>query len=245
MLHYKISGSGSVCVFLHGFLESMTMWDYLSLSELKGKHVLIDLPGHGKSSIIEDQIPSIDSMVESVMSVLSKEGIEEFDVIGHSMGGYVALCLKDRMPRCRRVVLLNSNYWSDSPKKQKDRERVAEIAFASKNYFLKEAIPNLFSKPQKHTREIEQLISEAKNMSSEAISYASIAMKNRRNMRNILNKSDYLVIHGRLDKHIQKEHFNLEALGESNFHEIAGAGHMCHIEKPGQVIDILGSYLSS
>jgi len=244
LLYYKVSGSGSVCVFLHGFLESMTMWNYLSLSELKGKHVFIDLPGHGKSGINDDQIPSIDHMVESVMEVLSKEGIEEFDIIGHSMGGYVALGLKDQMPGCRRLVLLNSNYWSDPPEKQKDRDRVSEIAFASKGYFLQEAIPNLFSDPQKHQEEISLLISEAKLMSSEAISYASLAMKNRRNMSDVLNKSDYIVIHGALDKHIQKKQFDLETLGKNNFHEIADAGHMCHIEKPGQVIDILGSYLS-
>ena len=244
MLHYKVSGSGSVCVFLHGFLESMTMWDYLSLSLLKGKHIFIDLPGHGKSGINDQEIPSIDHMVESVIAVLSKEGIQDFDVIGHSMGGYVALGLKDRMSRCRRVVLLNSNYWSDPPKKQKDRERVAQIAFASKGYFLKEAIPNLFSDPKKHQKEIGLLISEAKLMSSEAISYASLAMKNRRNMSGILNKRDYLVIHGALDNHIQKKQFDIEAVGKYNFHEIAGAGHMCHIEKPGQVIDILVSYLT-
>jgi pimeloyl-ACP methyl ester carboxylesterase len=82
-------------------------------------------------------------------------------------------------------------------------------------------------------------------MSSEAISYASLAMKNRRNMSGILNKRDCLVIHGALDNHIQKKQFDIEALGKYNFHEIAGAGHMCHIEKSGQVIDILMSYLSS
>ena len=223
----------------------MTMWNYLSLSELKGKHIFIDLPGHGKSGMNDQEIPSINHMVESVLAVLSKEGIEEFDVIGHSMGGYVALGLKERTMRCRRVVLLNSNYWSDPPKKQKDRERVAQIAFSSKSYFLKEAIPNLFTDPNKHQDEIEQMIKEAKLMSSESISYASLAMKNRRNMSSIVNKSDYLVIHGGLDKHIQKDHFDLEAIGKSNFHEIQGAGHMCHVEKPGQVIDILVSYLSS
>ena len=221
----------------------MTMWDYLPLSQLEGKHVFIDLPGHGKSEIDDDQIPSIDYMVESVIAVLSKEAIEEFDVIGHSMGGYVALGLKERMPQCKRVVLLNSNYWGDSPKKQKDRERVSEIAYASKNYFLNEAIPNLFSNPEKYKGEIRQLISEAKNMCSEAISYASIAMKNRRNMNEIINDKDYLIIHGGLDKHIQQNNFDLEIIGKSNFQEIKGAGHMCHIEKPGQVIDVIKSYL--
>jgi pimeloyl-ACP methyl ester carboxylesterase len=64
-------------------------------------------------------------------------------------------------------------------------------------------------------------------------------------MSGIINNIDYFVIHGALDKHIQKDRFDIGVIGKSNFHEIKGAGHMCHIEKPGEVIDILRSYLST
>jgi pimeloyl-ACP methyl ester carboxylesterase len=125
------------------------MWDYLSLSLFKGKHVFIDLPGHGKSGINDQEIPSIDHMVESVIAVLSKEGIEDFDVIGHSMGGYVALGLKDRMPRCRRIVLLNSNYWSDPPKKNKKIENVLlRSLLLQRVIFYRKRYPIYFQTPK-------------------------------------------------------------------------------------------------
>jgi pimeloyl-ACP methyl ester carboxylesterase len=126
------------------------MWDYLSL--FKGKHVFIDLPGHGKSGINDQEIPSIDHMVESVIAVLSKEGIQDFDVIGHSMGGYVALGLKDRMSRCRRVVLLNSNYWSDPPKKTKRSRTCCSDRFCFKELFFTGSDSQFIFRPQKTSK---------------------------------------------------------------------------------------------
>ena len=72
--------------------------------------------------------------------------------------------------------MLNSNYWSDSFSKKKDRERVSNIAFKAKNYFIQEAIPNLFSDQKKYKVEIQELIQDAQKMTPEAISYASLAM---------------------------------------------------------------------
>ena len=59
-LNYSIFGNGYPVVFLHGFLESNSMWDYLSLENLNVQCVLIELPGHGKS-ILQDpnDVPSI------------------------------------------------------------------------------------------------------------------------------------------------------------------------------------------
>ena len=45
-LHYELFGEGPITVFLHGFLESSTMWEPLNLTELPGTKLLIDLPGH-------------------------------------------------------------------------------------------------------------------------------------------------------------------------------------------------------
>ena len=243
MLHYHITGSGRACVFLHGFLESMTMWNYLELSKLNGKHVFIDLPGHGKSLLEDVKNPSIDFMAEAVKDVLFKEGIRDFNIVGHSMGGYVALSLKEKMSECKKVILLNSNYWEDSQVKKKDRDRVAKIAFGAKSYFVQEAIPNLFSNHQKYQLEIDHLVAEAKLMSSEAIAYSSIAMKNRKNMSCQLDNQNYIIIHGALDSLVQKGSFDLNLIGKSHFHEINNAGHMSHIENCGEVIDVLSLYL--
>lgn len=243
MLHYKISGNGTACVFLHGFLESMSMWDYLPLKDLPCRKVFIDLPGHGDSTLEDTKEPSIDFMAESVKSILDKEGIEEFNVVGHSMGGYVALLLKEKMLKCQKVILLNSNYWSDIPSKKKDRDRVSKIAFKAKDYFLQEAIPNLFSDRKKFVKEINHLLIEAKQMTPEAVSYASLAMKNRRDMSALLNSNDFVLIHGELDGLVDKSSYNIDLINPIHFHNVRAAGHMSHIENHGGVIDVLKLYL--
>lgn len=120
MLHFTVEGEGKTLVFLHGFLESSTMWSYLDLNELPAQRIFIDLPGHGKSELTDtSEWPSIDFMTDEVMNVLTKLRIESYNVIGHSMGGYIGLLLKEKDNRCEKVILMNSNFWADSEKKEK------------------------------------------------------------------------------------------------------------------------------
>lgn len=244
MLNYNISGSGPLCVFVHGFLESMNMWYHLPLDELNCRKLIIDLPGHGKSALNDSNKPSIDFMAEEIISILNKEKVDDFNVVGHSMGGYVALLLKEKMPSCKKVLMLNSNYWSDSSSKKKDRERVSNIAFKAKNYFIQEAIPNLFSDQFKHKVEILELIQDAQKMTPEAISYAALAMKDRLDQSKLLNSDDFIFIHGEFDSLVEKEMYDLEIIKPAHFHEISNAGHMSYIENHGEVIDVLKLYLT-
>ena len=69
-IFYSIYGQGPVLVLLHGFLESSVMWDHF-VPKLSEKHtvVCIDLPGHGKSGVI-DTIHGMELMAEVVYDVL-------------------------------------------------------------------------------------------------------------------------------------------------------------------------------
>lgn len=243
MLHYKVFGEGPVVLFLHGFLESMSMWDHLPLEDFRCRKVFIDLPGHGNSKILNYAEPSIESMANEVISVLEKEGIKKFHIVGHSMGGYIALSIKEKQKECKKVILLNSNYWSDSESKKKDRDRVCKIAFKAKDYFLNEAIPNLFTDKEKYKPQIDQLVDESKQMSPEAIAYASTAMKNRKDKSGVLNKNDIVIIHGLSDTLIKNSDYDLSLINPAHFHNITNAGHMSHIENSGEVIEVLKLYL--
>lgn len=241
MLHYKISGAGPVVVFLHGFLESSTMWDFLPLSELQVKKVMIDLPGHGASAEIEEFPPSIEAFADQVSEVVDQLDISAYDLVGHSMGGYVALELKRKDHRVRKVVLLNSNSWADSEQKRSDRRRVAQIVYQAKDLFLKEAIPNLFRDPEKHSDEVRALIEEARLITPDGIAYASLAMAERKDLTQlVLNASDdVIIIQGEGDKIVPTEVANSQFKGKvKGFQVIPNAGHMSHIETPEAVMDI-------
>lgn len=252
MLNFSVSGEGLAIVFLHGFLESNSMWDYLALDQLNCRKIFIELPGHGQSALTDDaEEPSLNFFAEEVQAVLSFLKIEKFSIVGHSLGAYVALILKEQNSNCQKVVLLNSNFWADSEQKKKDRLRVAEIAFKAKKVFINEAIPNLFGKVELFKTEIEALKEEAMKINPESIAYAALAMRKREDFTKKLaeNPSDYFIIHGDLDRQVttgflldQSREIFKEKL-ENHVFVIQGAGHMAHIESREEVLKILVALL--
>lgn len=248
LLHYQLLGEGPLTVFLHGYLESSTMWEALNLNKLPGTKLLIDLPGHGKSPLFDpSEIPSMKFMADEVGRVLALLKIDAYRVLGHSMGGYVALELFANTPKGiskpSHVTLLNSNCWSDSEAKQADRLRVARIAYTGKELFINEAIPNLFAQPEAYQKEIAALKQEAKAMSSEAIAYAALAMRTRRDYTSWVmeNPSKVRFIHGALDRLVSVEelHQRLRPAAGQAAPEIIilpNAGHMAHWEATDEVL---------
>jgi len=247
-LWYQTHGTGPVLVFLHGFMESSAMWNHLSLNTFPYQLIFIDLPGHGQSDLLTGEgDPSMIQMAEHVAEVLTDLGIEQFDVVGHSMGGYVALELKQMLRGCGRVALLNSNFWADSEEKKRDRIRVADLAFKAKDLLIQQAIPGLFFRKEHDNEHIQSLIKEAKNMLPESIAYAALAMRNRKDHTELIRdfSNDFLLIHGEHDPLV-----TMELLQErtSNIpikkHTLSYAGHMVHIEQGAEIPQVLLAFLN-
>lgn len=234
LLNYRVIGNGHPVLFLHGFLESMSMWDYLPLSELNVQVIQIDLPGHGESACLTNEPPSMNEMAKEVLKVVVELDLIHFSIVGHSMGGYVALEVQAMSTNCEKVVLLNSNFWSDAPEKQNDRRRVAQIVQTSKNLFLNEAIPNLFTDPVKCEKAIEDLLIEAKGLSSDGIAYASIAMANRVDFTKEIRegKMNISVIQGEIDRIVPMEKMDVEICADVPYYKLPQTGHMSHVENP-------------
>jgi pimeloyl-ACP methyl ester carboxylesterase len=247
ILNYKEIGEGKTVVFLHGFLESRSMWDVLHLSKLPIRSLLIDLPGHGDSKIASYPYPSIDWMADQVLLLLRELKIQSFDVVGHSMGGYVALSIKKKSLACEKVVLLNSNFWEDTPEKKIDRIRVAEIVLTKKKEFIKQSIPNLFSVPENFKTEIDCLVNEANLMEATDIAFSALAMSQRLSHFDLLNEfhNDFYIVQGELDALIPLKLMqeNLSALKKVKLEILANVGHMAHLESSSKVFDILNEIL--
>lgn len=240
MLQYRSFGEGQTLVFLHGFLESSTMWSYIPLNELNAHCVLIDLPGHGQSPLTDTaEIPSIRFMAQQVLEVLKELKITQFTLVGHSLGAYVGLELCQLAP-CQKLILLNSNCWSDDEQKRRDRLRVADLVYSAKKHFIREAIPGLFGRPNDFQAEIRQLMEEANLMSADAIAYAALAMRERVDYTEevLANPSKYVFIHGELDTLVSSEQLLLRVPG-MHVHFLPNAGHMSHIESSDEVILLL------
>jgi pimeloyl-ACP methyl ester carboxylesterase len=239
MLSFSIKGKGPAWVFLHGFLESSTMWEYLSLDQLPIQQIRIDLPGHGESTSLLDS-PSIHLIAKEVEQIIQHLALTQFSVIGHSMGAYVGLELS-KMRGFEHLILLNSNCWADSEQKKQDRLRVASFVHQAKSHFIREAIPNLFSNPQEQGQVIEALIKEANCMTPEAIAFAALAMRERTDFTEFVNAhpEKFTFIHGKLDRLVSVEELQAK-ITDPSIH-LLDCGHMAHVEAREEVLVILAS----
>lgn len=238
----EVNPTVTCLVCLHGFLESASMWNVLDLDQF-AKLILIDLPGHGKSDLAG--IDSMEQMAKAVFNVLQKEQVDAYSVLGHSMGGYVALELHEFDQNCKNVILMNSNVWEDNKQKVADRKRVAKLVQTKKDRFVSEAIPNLFQSPENYPSEVAQLIQEATAMDAEAIARASTAMSQRRDFTEHVFSGaiPIQIIQGENDPIAPKERMEQIMLNQpENFH-VVPSGHMAHFEATKKVRGILENSL--
>ncbi len=246
LLNYRVFGNGHPVVFLHGFLEDVSMWEFVTSQQIPFQAICIDLPGHGLSQLTDDS-PSLAFMADEVLKVLDFLKISDFHIVGHSMGGYVALLIKEKRIDCRKIVLLNSNFWEDTPEKKLDRIRVADIVFQAKELFLNVAIPGLFYRYSPDEPAVKALRKIADQCRPEAIAYAALAMRERKHqLQTLLNfPSDFLILQGEYDPLITKEKMDEELKGLAiKIVEIKNAGHMAHTENPSDTALLLIDFLT-
>jgi pimeloyl-ACP methyl ester carboxylesterase len=110
--------------------------------------------------------------------------------------------------------------------------------FKAKKHFIREAIPNLFGRPTDFQNEIAALIEEANHLQAEAIAYAALAMRERQDFTAevVSNPTKYTFIHGDLDSLVATDVLKSRVPGVP-IYVIEHAGHMSHIEAPGEVVE--------
>jgi pimeloyl-ACP methyl ester carboxylesterase len=103
----EIGGDRGVpVVLLHALGSGAATWDgFAARLAARGRRVIaLDLRGHGASSWTETY--SLAAMRDDVLGFLDGRGIDRADLVGHSMGGAVAVLVAQRAPgRVRRLVV--------------------------------------------------------------------------------------------------------------------------------------------
>ncbi|MBO0611971.1 MAG: hypothetical protein RL122_402 [Pseudomonadota bacterium] len=111
MLNYRLFGdlssSAAPLVVLHGLLGSLDNWHTFARGQAGKRTVLaIDLRNHGDSPHVAGM--SYRQMVDDVVAVLDTLAIPECYLMGHSMGGKVAMMLALQHPsRVRRLLVVD------------------------------------------------------------------------------------------------------------------------------------------
>src|SRR4051794_8645756 len=106
---YRIAGSGPPVVLIHGMVNSSLHWEQVAL-ELAERFTVIapDLIGHGDSAAVRGDY-SIGAHAASIRDLLAVIGVERATIVGHSLGGGVAMQFFYQFPqRTERLVLVSS-----------------------------------------------------------------------------------------------------------------------------------------
>ena len=228
-------GKGTAIVLLHGFLENQRMWDvFVASFSKKYRIITIDLLGHGQTECL-GYVHSMEDNADMVHAVLSELRIRKAILVGHSMGGYVALALAELFPETiKGLVLLNSTTRADSEERKKNRDRA--IVAVKQNYtnFIRLSIANLFSENNR-----ERLITEIENVKIAALKtplqgiVASLeGMKIRKDREVLLHFAPFpvLLILGQQDPVLNYEETKEQIENTPTQLVSFPDGHMSHIE---------------
>lgn len=104
-IHIERYGQGDAVVFIHGSGWNTHMWsgqkDYLAASM---EVMLVDLPGHGKST--GKGFQSVEEYRNVIHEALKEIGADSIFVAGHSLGGAIALSLALACPDMLKGMIL-------------------------------------------------------------------------------------------------------------------------------------------
>ncbi|MBA3663833.1 MAG: alpha/beta fold hydrolase, partial [Bacteroidetes bacterium] len=139
-------GKGKAVILLHGYLGSHEIWENTVEDLSKSYRVIaIDLPGHGGTACF-GYAHSMELMAKCVKSVTDHLRLKKYVLIGHSMGGYVALAFAGLFPdHVRGLCLYHSTAYADSEEKKKDRLRAINAVKANRSVYTRSTIRNLFA----------------------------------------------------------------------------------------------------
>ena len=249
-ISYTDQGKGTAVVLLHGFLENQSMWKAF-IPELTKKHriITIDLLGHGETECL-GYVHTMEDQADMVHHVLHELKIRKAVLIGHSMGGYVALAFAELYPdTIKGLVLLNSTASADSEERKTNRDRAIKVVKHSFMNFISLSIANLFSESNR-----ERLASAIENVKKEALKtplqgiVASLeGMKIRQDREVLLHLTPYpkLMILGEKDPVLNYEETKQQIENTAVKLVTFPDGHMTHIENQDQLLIVLLAFFKS
>lgn len=231
----------------------MVIWEeFVPLLYKDVRVVTLDLPGHG-ISLIKGEVHTMEYLADCVVKAMEALGIKRYSVVGHSMGGYVALAMLDNYSdRLDSITLLSSFATADSEEKCDRRRREIDLVKAGKKSMMARLVPHAGFAPQNTKRlkdrveDMEELIMLTEDEGVIAILGGMIERKDRDEQ---LRQSSvpHMFILGRHDYYIPTEHAEeIERTHpEARIVWLEESGHMGFIEEPEKCAEAILSMAHS
>jgi pyruvate dehydrogenase E2 component (dihydrolipoamide acetyltransferase) len=240
-LRYLALGEGdSVPVLLlHGFGADLNTWMFTQPALAEGRRVIaLDLPGHGGSTKQLDHA-DVESLAAIVDHALKALGIERLHLVGHSMGGGIAISFAMRRPeRVATLTLISSASFGP----EINAAFIDGFVRAARRREAIEALNLLVHDPALVSRAMIEDVLRYKRLDGVPEALAAFAQEWFPAGRQIVDLGDAVaalklpvqIIWGREDRIIPVAH--AEALASRlPVHILEQAGHLPHMEKAGEV----------
>jgi pimeloyl-ACP methyl ester carboxylesterase len=256
-LAYYDQGKGEQAILLiHGFGEDHAIWkNQIEFLSTHYRVIAPNLPGvHCKPlALHHSQAPNIRMYVEVLHELMHHLHIEQYYIVGHSMGGYIGLSFADYyVNHVQGLLLFHSTTYEDNEAKKTSRMKVAEfIQEWGVTKYLETATPNLFGDAFKKTNPgvIQNVIESGSGISQEAMIQFVFAMRNRKAMTHLLKQHTIPVwmIVGEADLAvpIQDSLEQIKLLPSSNSLVLNNVGHMGMFEATDQVNEFIHQCIQS
>lgn len=251
-LHIADSGVGEKCVvLLHGYLESMYVWDdFLPLLTPHMRVITVDIPGHGVSEV-KGEVHTMEYVADVLKDMLDAMGLEKVTLVGHSMGGYVSLAFCSKYAeRLDGLVLLSSSPFPDSELKRENRRREIALVKLGKKDALARVAPEAGFAEHNRTRlrsYIDDLVEQVHITEDEGIVALLNGMIERVDQNEMLSKCGVkqLFILGKHDNYIPvvaAEEF-IKLNPQAKVVWLENSGHMGFIEEPEATAEALKEFV--
>lgn len=225
------------------------MWlDQLVGLDGMGERIALDLRGNGHSEPTHHEVTGIDVHADDVIAVIEALGILKVDLVGFSMGGYVALSIAERYPdRLRSLALIDSKADADSDAAKVNRENAAIRTTIQGREALAQEMVEVLLSPSASLLAKARLRTMVEACSFETIVASQAGMAKRPSRKKVLSTLDvpFLAVVGEHDGVTPPELSvaMADAAPDGMSVVIPGAGHMTPIEQPQALNDVLREWL--
>lgn len=232
-------------ILLHGYGEDSTIWS--GFVPFLQKEYFIITPDYSRLS----NLKTIDDYAEFVHQEIVAKGVEKCIVIGHSMGGYVALAFAEKYPTMLKGLgLFHSTAFEDSEDKKATRTKSIEyLAKHGSEAFIRFSTPNLYSEgfQKLHPEVIEKHIVSASQIPVEALMAGMAAMRDRPDKKAVLKsiKCFVMFIIGEKDKSVSPADAKAQIMIPKFFTSsiLNDVAHLGMIEDPEECLKFVSKFL--
>lgn len=245
-------GSGEPLIFVHAFPLSSVMWDeQVKFFRDKYRVITYDVRGLGDSYSAENEIYTMESYADDLISIIKEMNLEKVNACGLSMGGYILLQAYHKEPGLfSKLILADTKASGDDNEGLKGRAAmINKLQNEGSDFLLKDFLPKLISeegfKNEVLVNRLKEIISknEAAGI-AKAVAAIAIRLNHTENLSAITIPT--LIIIGEHDKLTPIEHSQKmkSAIPNSKLEVLKNSGHISNIENPGVFNKVLNDFLS-